>query len=42
MSFVRPILENADFVWDNITQTEENDLEQIEAPRIISGCSKLV
>jgi hypothetical protein len=44
MSFVRPILEYADVVWDNTTKKHENDLEQVqlEAMRIISGCTKLV
>ena len=44
ISFVRPILEYADSIWDNCTQTEKRELEQIqyEAARIVSGCSKLV
>jgi len=27
--FIRPILEYSDVVWDNITQSEEDDLEKI-------------
>ena len=44
LSFIRPILEYADVVWDNITQAEEEDLEriQIEAARIITGATRLV
>jgi hypothetical protein len=43
-SFIRPILEYADVVWDNLTQKEEYELEQIqfEAARIITGATKLV
>ena len=43
-SFIRPILEYADVVWDNCTQQQMNDLEkiQIEAGRIVSGATKLV
>ena len=43
-TFVRPILEYSDVVWDNLTQAEEYDLEQIqlEALRIISGNTRLV
>ena len=43
-SFVRPLLEYADVVWDNCTQHEVNDLEKIqnEAARIVSGATKLV
>jgi len=43
-SFIRPILEYADVVWDNRTQSEEDDLEkiQLEAARIICGATKLV
>ena len=42
-SFIRPILEYADVVWDNLTQLEEEDLEkiQLEAARIIFGATKL-
>ena len=43
-SFIRPILEYADVVWDNCTKTQEQDLEKIhiEAARIITGTTKLV
>ena len=43
-SFIRPILEYADVVWDNCTQYEINALEktQIEAARIATGTTKLV
>ena len=38
-SFIRPILEYADVVWDNCTQYEINAPEkvQIEAARIATG-----
>jgi len=41
-SFIWPILEYADVVWDNLTQSEEDDLEntQLEAARIICGATK--
>ena len=43
-SFIRPVLEYADVVWDNCTQKQMNDLEkiQLEASRIVSGTTKLV
>ena len=43
-SFVRPVLEYADVVWDNCTNQEKLDMERIqyEAARIITGCTKLV
>ena len=43
-SFIRPLLEYADVVWDNCTQCEANELEKIqhEAARIVSGATKLV
>ena len=43
-SFIRPLLEYADVVWDNCTQQQINELEkiQIEAGRIVSGTTKLV
>ena len=43
-SFIRPVLEYADEVWDNCTQYEINALEkiQIEAARIATGATKLV
>ena len=44
ISFIRPILEYADIVWDNCTQYELNALEkiQIEATRIVTGTTKLI
>ena len=45
-SFIRPILEYADFVWDtdNCTQYEVNAMEKVqtEAARIVTGATKLV
>ena len=43
-SFIRPLLEYADVVWDNCTQYEVNDLEKIqnEAARIVAGATRLV
>lgn len=43
-TFIRPILEYADVVWNNCTQYEVNELEkiQIEAARIVTGATKLV
>ena len=43
-SFIRPLLEYADVVWDNCTQYEANELEKMqhEAARIVSGATKLV
>ena len=43
-SFIRPILEYADVVWDNCIQYEINVLEkiQIEAARIVTGTTKIV
>lgn len=43
-TFIRPLLEYADVVWDNCTQYEANELEkiQIEAARIVTGTTKLV
>ena len=42
-SFIRPLLEYADVVWDNCTQYEVNDLEKIqtEAARTVTGATKL-
>ena len=38
-SFVRPILEYADIIWDNITEYLVNIIEsiQLEAARIVRG-----
>ena len=44
ITFMRPILEYADVIWDNCTQQEKNELEkiQLEAARIATEASKLV
>ena len=43
-SFIRPLLEYADVVWNNCAQYESNELEKIqnEAARILTGATKLV
>ena len=43
ISFIRPLLEYADVVWDNCTQQEAKDLEKNrnEAARIVTGATKL-
>ena len=43
-SFIRPLLEYADVIWDNCFQYEANELEnnQNEAARIVTGATKLV
>ena len=42
-SFIRPLLEYSNVVWDNCTQYEVNDLEKIQnkAARIVKGATKL-
>ena len=44
ISFIRPVLEYSDVVWDNCAQIEINALEkiQLEAARIVTGATKLV
>ena len=44
VSFIRPLLEFADVVWDNCTLYEVNAREkiQLEAARIVNGTTKLV
>lgn len=44
LSFIRPLLEYADVVWDNCSQYEVNELEKIqyEAARIVTGATRLV
>ena len=44
ISFIRPLLEYADVIWDNCSQTEAYELEKIqhEAVRIVTGATKLV
>ena len=41
-TFIRPILEYADVVWDNLTQSVEDDLEklQLKAAIIVCGATK--
>ena len=43
-SFIRPLLEYADVVWNNCTQLEAQELELIqnEAARIVTGATRLV
>ena len=43
-SFIRPLLEYGDVVWDNCTDYEANELEKIqnEAGRIVIGATKLI
>ena len=43
-SFIRPLIEYADVVWDNCTQRDKLELERIqyEAARIVTGCNRLV
>ena len=43
-TFIPPILEYADVVWNNCTQYEVNELENIqnEAACIVTGATKLV
>ena len=44
LTFIRPILEYADVVWDNCTNYEKQELDKIqaEAARIVTGATKLV
>ena len=44
ISFIRPILEYADIIWDNCSQQEKQELEKIqtEAARVATGATKLV
>ena len=44
LSFVRPILEYGNTIWDNCTQYEKRELDKIqhEAARIVSGATALV
>ena len=43
-TFIRPLLEYGDIVWDNCTQFEKQEIEkiQIEAARIAPGTAKIV
>ena len=42
-SFIRPLLEYADAVWNNCTQYESKELDKIqnEAARVVTGATKL-
>lgn len=42
-SFIRPLLEYSDVVWDNCTLQQKNELESVqnEAARIVTGATKL-
>ena len=44
ISFIRPLLEYADVIWDNCSQNDKYELDKIqyEAARIVTGCTKLV
>ena len=41
-SYIRPLLEYADVIWDNCFQYEKDEIEkvQIEAGRIVTGATK--
>ena len=43
-TFIRPLLEYGDIVWDNCTQFEKQEIEKIpiEAARIATGTAKIV
>ena len=43
-SFIRPLLEYADIVWENCNQTEAYELKKIQhkVVRIVMGATKLV
>ncbi|MCG7879453.1 MAG: reverse transcriptase domain-containing protein [Candidatus Thiodiazotropha taylori] len=44
LTFIRPLLEYGDVLWDNCSQYEKNELDKIqnEAARIATGATKLV
>ena len=44
LTFIRPLLEYGDIIWDNCTQQEKTELDKIqnEAARIATGATKLV
>lgn len=44
LTFIRPLLEYGDIIWDNFTQYEKQELDktQNEAARIATGTIKLV
>ena len=43
-SFIRPILEYGDVIWDNLSQALKNHLDKVQnkAERMVTGCTKLV
>ena len=43
-SFIRPLLEYADIIWDNIPEYLKNEVDKVqnESARIVTGCTKLV
>ena len=44
LTFIRPLLEYVDVIWDNCTQYEKEELDKIqnEAARIVTRITKLV
>ena len=44
ISFIRPVIEYADTIWDNCTQNDKQELEkiQLEAARISTGATKFI
>ena len=44
IAFIRPLLEYGDSIWDNCTQADKYELDEIqnEAARIATGATKLV
>ena len=44
LTFIRPLLEYGDVLWDNCTQYEKNELDKIqnEVARIATGATKLI
>ncbi len=42
-SYIRPLLEYGDIIWDNCTNELKNDVESVqhEAARIVTGATKL-
>ena len=44
LTFIRPLLEHGDVLWDNCTQYEKDELDKIqnEAARIATGATKLI
>ena len=44
ITFIRPLLEYGNNIWDNCTQADKNELDKIqnEAARIATGATKLI